>query len=87
MYLTCRYSPLPPVSKVQWIKDGIVITQNTSVLIKDSRMNITKYNERQTQLSITTVTAKDAGTYVCNVTYDSDSASETKIVFIGSEYL
>ncbi|PFX14115.1 Down syndrome cell adhesion molecule-like [Stylophora pistillata] len=85
MYLTCRYSPLPPVSKVQWIKDGIVITQNTTVLIKDSRMNITKYNETQTQLSITKVTAKDAGKYVCNVTYDSDSASETKIVFIGTK--
>ena len=85
MYLTCRYSPSPLISKVQWIKDGIVIAQNTSVIIKDPRMNITFYNESQTQLSIKTVTTKDAGKYICNVTYGSDSTSETKIVFIGSE--
>lgn len=85
MYLTCRYNPSPLISKVQWIKDGIVIAQNTSVIIKDPRMNITFYNESQTQLSIKTATTKDAGTYICNVTYGSDSTSETKIVFIGSE--
>lgn len=85
MYLTCRYSPSPLISKVQWIKDGIVIAQNTSVIIKDPRMNITFYNESQTQLSIKTATTKDAGTYICNVTYGSDSTSETKMVFIGSE--
>ena len=66
--LICRYDASPPVSEVQWIKDGTVITGNTSKLINDSRVTIPSFNENQIQLIITAASLKDGGNYTCRVT-------------------
>ena len=66
--LICRYDASPPVSEVQWIKDGTVITGNTSKLINDSRVTIPSFNENQIQLTITAASLKDGGNYTCRVT-------------------
>ena len=85
IHLTCRYNPSPPVSKVQWIKDGTMIAQNASVVINDPRVKINHYNGSQTQLSITAATARDAGNYNCSVTYGIGSSWETRLIVVGGE--
>ena len=70
------------MSEVQWIKNGTVIVTNTTVQINDSRVNIPRYNESEIHLSITTVTLKDGGNYICNVTNDVDSTSDTTLIVI-----
>ena len=81
--LTCRYNASPPVSEVQWIKNRTVIVTNTTVQINDSRVNIPHYNESQAQLLITTATLNDGGNYICDVTNDVNSTSDTTLVAIG----
>ena len=80
--LTCRYKASPPVSKVQWIKDGTVIVRNTSVLINDSRVTIPSFNESQIQLSITAASLKDKGNYTCRVTNILNSIQDTTMIII-----
>ena len=84
--LTCRYNASPPVSEVQWIKNGTVIVTNTTVLINDLRVIIPRYNESQIQLSITAASLKDGGDYICNVTNDVDSTSDTTLIVIEGTY-
>lgn len=82
MQLTCRYNASPPASEVLWKKDGIVITRNTSLGINESRINITRYNESQIQLTIINATSQDAGNYTCNVTNGVGNSSDTTVIVI-----
>ena len=50
--LLCKYDAVPPVSEVQWIKDGDVIARNSSLLVNESRLTVSNYNESQIQLLI-----------------------------------
>jgi len=75
--LTCQYNALPPVSEVQWEKDGTLLTTNASVEINDSRVNIPHYNQSQVQLSINATTPQDAGNYTCLVINGIGSSSDT----------
>ena len=63
--LLCEYDAVPPVSEVQWIKDGDVITRNSSLLVNESRLTVSYYNESQIQLLINQSTSHDAGNYTC----------------------
>ena len=75
--LTCQYNALPPVSEVQWEKDGTVLARNSSVKINDSRVAIPQYNRLQVQLSIDATTPQDAGNYTCLVINDIGNSSVT----------
>ena len=65
--LLCEYDAMPPVSEVQWIKDGDVIARNSSLLVNESRISVPHYNESQIQLLISQSTSQDAGNYSCLV--------------------
>ena len=78
--LTCQYNALPPVSEVQWKKDGTVFARNSSVEINDLRLAIPQYNRRQVQLSINATTPQDAGNYTCLVINDIGNSSDTTSV-------
>ncbi|XP_066015799.1 hemicentin-1-like [Pocillopora verrucosa] len=80
--LICRYEASPPVSEVQWIKEGTLIAGNTSVLINDSRVRIPSFNESQIQLSITAASLKDGGNYTCRVTNILNSTQDTIMIII-----
>ena len=80
--LICRYEASPPVSEVQWIKEGTVIAGNTSVPINDSRVTIPSFNESQIQLSITAASLKDGGNYICKVTNNLNSTQDTTMIII-----
>ncbi|KAJ7386409.1 Hemicentin-1 [Desmophyllum pertusum] len=81
--LTCQYNAFPPVSEVQWIKDGNLIARNTSVVISDVRVTIPHHNESQVQLSIiNATTSPDAGNYTCLVINDVGNSSDTTSVVI-----
>ena len=80
--LICRYEASPPVSEVQWIKEGTVIVRNTSVQINDSRVTIPSFNESQIQLSITAASLKDGGNYTCKVTNILGSTRDTTMIII-----
>ena len=82
IWLICRYEASPPVSEVQWIKEGTVIVRNTSVQINDSRVTIPFFNESQIQLSITAASLKDGGNYTCKVTNILDSTRDTTMIII-----
>ena len=79
--LTCQYNASPPVSDVQWIKDGNVIAQNASA-IGNATVNITQFTESQAQLSITPSTTQDAGNYTCLVINLLDNSSDTIMIII-----
>ena len=78
--LTCQYNAFPPVSEVQWRKNGTVIARNSSVEINDSRVTIPHYNESHVQLSISATTSRDAGNYTCIVVNDIGNSSDTTSV-------
>ncbi|XP_066014896.1 hemicentin-1-like [Pocillopora verrucosa] len=79
--LICRYNASPPVSEVQWIKDGNVITINATVTNNGSRVTNIFYNESLSQLSITSASSQDSGNYTCNVTNNvTDTTDSTSIV-------
>ena len=80
--LICRYEASPPVSEVQWIKEGTVIVRNTSVQINDSRVTIPFFNESQIQLSITAASLKDGRNYTCKVTNILGSTRDTTMIII-----
>ena len=80
--LICRYEAPPPVSKVQWIKDGTVIAGNASKMMNDSRVTIPSFNESQIQLSISAASLKDGGNYTCSVTNILNSTQYTTLIII-----
>ena len=80
--LICRYEASPPVSEVQWIKEGTVIVRNTSVQINDSRVTIPSFNESQIQLSITAASLKDGGNYTCKVKNILNSTQDMTMIII-----
>ena len=80
--LICRYEASPPVSEVQWIKEGTVIVRNTSVQINDSRVTIPSFNESQIQLSITAASLKDGRNYTCKVTNILGCTRDTTMIII-----
>ena len=84
--LICEYDAVPPVSEVQWIKDGDVIARNFSVLVNESRLTVSHYNESQIQLLINQSTSHDAGDYTCLVINAvGNSSQETSIISQGTE--
>ena len=82
IWLICRYDASPPASEVQWIKDGTVISGNTSKLINDSRVAIPFFNESQIQFSISVASLKDGGNYTCRVTNILNSTQDTTLITI-----
>ena len=84
--LICEYDAVPPVSEVQWIKDGDVIARNFSVLVNESRLTVSHYNESQIQLLINQSTSCDAGDYTCLVINAvGNSSQKTSIISQGTE--
>ncbi|XP_020621161.1 protein sidekick-1-like [Orbicella faveolata] len=82
LLLTCQYNALPPVSEVQWNKNGTVIARNDSVEINDSRVTIPHYNQSQVQLEINATTPQDAGNYTCLVVNDVGNSSDATSIII-----
>jgi len=82
LLLTCQYNALPPLSEVQWEKNGTAIARNASVEIKDSQVDIPFFNESQVQLLINATTPQDAGNYACLVINDVGNSSDTTSVVI-----
>ena len=80
--LICRYDAFPPVSEVQWIKNGTAISGNTSRLISDSRVTISSFSKSQIQLTITAASLKDGGNYTCKVTNILNSTQDTTLITI-----
>ena len=84
--LLCEYDAVPPVSEVQWIKDGDVIARNFSVLVNESRLTVSHYNESQIQLLINQSTSQNAGDYTCLVINAvGNSSQKTSIISQGTE--
>ena len=84
--LLCEYDAVPPVSEVQWIKDGNVIARNFSVLVNESRLTVSHYNESQIQLLINQSTSQNAGDYTCLVINAvGNSSQKTSIISQGTE--
>ena len=84
--LKCEYDAVPSVSEVQWIKDGDVIARNFSVLVNESRLTVSYYNESQIQLLINQSTSHDAGDYTCLVINAvGNSSQKTSIISQGTE--
>ena len=84
--LLCEYDAVPPVSEVQWIKDGDVIARNFSVLVNESRLTVSHYNESQIQLLINQSTPQNAGDYTCLVINAvGNSSQKTSIISQGTK--
>ena len=84
--LKCEYDAVPSVSEVQWIKDGDVIARNFSVLVNESRLTVSHYNESQIQLLINQSTSHDAGDYTCLVINAvGNSSQKTSVISQGTE--
>ena len=82
--LICKYDALPPVSKAQWIKDGDVITRNSSLLVNESRFSVLYYNGSQIQLLINQSTSQDAGNYTCVIINSvGNSSRKTSVISQG----
>ena len=71
--LICRYNASPPVSGVQWIKDGNVIP------------NIF-YNESLSQLAIASASSQNSGNYTCNVTNNVNDTTDSILLVIQGMY-
>ena len=82
LLMTCQYNALPPVSEVQWKKDGTMVARNESVEVNDSRLTIPHYNQSQVQLSINATTPLDTGNYTCLVINDVGNSSDTTSIVI-----
>ena len=80
--VTCRHKALPPVTEVQWIKDGEVISTNSTKVINNSRLSILHFNESLMQLSISTAIVADSGNYTCNVTNMVNSSSDSTSIIV-----
>ena len=81
LLLTCQYNALPPVSEVQWDRNGTVIARNDSV-DNTSRVIISNYNQSQVQLAINATTPQDTGNYTCLVINNVGNSSDTTSVVI-----
>ena len=81
IHLTCQYNASPPVSEVQWVKDGSVIARNDSG-IGNGLVNITEFTESQSQLLISSSTRNDEGDYTCFVTNAVGNSSDITSVVI-----
>ena len=81
IHLTCQYNASPPVSEVQWVKDGNVIAQNGSG-IGNGSATVTQFTESQSQLLISSSTTQDEGNYSCSVTNTVGNSSDTTSVLI-----
>ena len=85
--LLCEYDAVPSVSEMQWIKDGDVIARNSSLLVNESRLTVSSYNESQIQLLINQSTSHDAGNYTCLVINAVGNSSQmTSVVIQGNKY-
>ena len=80
--IACRYNALPPVSEAQWIKDGMVISSNSSKVLNNSRLDIWHFNVSYVQLSINAVIVADSGNYSCSVTNKVNTASDSTSIII-----
>ncbi|XP_022800131.1 hemicentin-1-like [Stylophora pistillata] len=80
--ITCRHKAIPPASELQWIKDGTVISTNSTIVINNSRLSIPHFNETLIELLINTSILADSGNYTCNVTNDVNSTSDSKSIII-----
>ena len=84
--LVCEYDAVPSVSEVQWIKDGVVIAKNFSLLVNESRLTVSFYSESQIQLLINQSTTQDAGNYSCLVINAvGNSSQKTSVISQGTE--
>ena len=81
IYLMCQYDASPPVSEVQWVKDGSVIARNDSG-IGNRLVNITEFTESQSHLLISSSTRDDEGNYTCFVTNAVGNSSNITSVLI-----
>ncbi|XP_022809696.1 protein sidekick-1-like isoform X1 [Stylophora pistillata] len=79
--LTCQYTASPPVSEVQWVKDGNVIARNKSGIGIGS-VNITQFTENQSQLRISSSKKQDEGNYTCFVKNAVGTSSDVTSVLI-----
>ena len=78
----CRHKALPPVAEVQWIKDGKVISTNSTKVINNSRLDILHFNESLIQLLISAAIVADSGNYTCNVTNMVNSSSDSTSIIV-----
>ena len=84
--LLCEYDAVPSVSEVQWIKDGDVIARNSTLLVNESRLTVSYYNESQIQLLTNQSTSHDAGNYTClAINAVGNSSQMTSIISQGTE--
>ena len=81
IHLDCQYNASPPVSEVQWVKDGNVIARNGSG-IGNGSVNVTQFTESQSQLLILSSTTHNEGNYTCFVTNTVGNSSDTTSVLI-----
>ena len=72
--LTCHYNS--GVSEVQWLKNDIVISNNDT-MEKNTRGNITHFNESSIQLTISPIISSDAANYTCVVFNYVSNSSDT----------
>ena len=80
--MICRYNASPPVSEVQWIKDGNVITINATATNNGSRVTNIFYNESLSQLSTASASSQDSGNYICNVTNNVNGTTDSTLIVI-----
>ena len=78
----CRHKALPPVAELQWIKDGKVISTNSTKVINNSRLDILHFNESLIQLLISAAIVADSGNYTCNVTNMVNSSSDSTSIIV-----
>ena len=81
IHLDCQYNASPPVSEVQWVKNGNVIARNGSG-IGNGSVNVTQFTESQSQLLISSSTTHNEGNYTCLVTNTVGNSSDTTSVLI-----
>lgn len=74
------------MSEVQWLKDGKVIAKNSTATENGSRVTIIHFDESLSQLSITSASLNDSGNYICNVTNEVDSTSDSTSIAIQGRY-
>ena len=81
LLLTCQYNALPPVSEVQWDRNGTLIARNDSV-DNNPQVTIPHYNQSQVQLAINATTPQDTGNYTCLVINNVGNSSDTTSIVI-----
>ena len=77
--LTCHYNSSPVASKVQWLKNGLVISSNDT-MVNDARGSITHFNETSIRLTISPSITSDAANYTCVVFNFVGNSSDTIVI-------